>query len=50
MHTKGLGTGVMVFAMVSRCFGSEIEMTKDQMLEIKKKREGTSYTDVESVT
>jgi len=50
LRTKGLGTGIMVSAMVSRAFGFGLEITEAQLLEINNRREGKQYVDTEAAT
>ena len=50
LRTKGLGTGVMVSAMVSRATGFGLQITDEQLLEINKLRLNKSYVDAEAAT
>ena len=50
LQTKGLGTGVMVSAMVSCAFGFGLEINENEMSAINSKRIGISYTDCEVAT
>ena len=50
LRTKGLGVGIMVSAMVSRAFGFGMDISKDNILEINKLREGKQYKDEDAAT
>ena len=50
LRTKGLGTGVMVSAMISRAFGFGMNITDEQLLNINESREGKNYKDEEAAT
>ena len=47
---KGLGTGIIVSAMVSRVFGFGMYIKDEDSSAINNLREGTNYTDDEAVT
>ena len=50
LRTKGLGTGVMVSAFVSRELGFGIAIKDEDVLAINKLREGKKYTDEEAAS
>ena len=50
LRTKGLGTGFMVSAFVSRALGLGLTISEMQLSEINKVRAGQSYTDEEAAT
>lgn len=50
LRTKGLGTGIMVSAMVARSLGFGVNITDTQLLDINAKRLGEKYQDEEAVT
>ena len=50
LRSKGMDQGIMVSAFVSRAFGFGLEITKEKLDEINKKRSTTKYKDEDAAT